>query len=256
MRSNLETYKIWAPDNALWTQWAKPVLFIYQPKLYEDFEFNIPEIRWILSVDSRVDSHTIIIVDLPGHTGVNEALALARLGYRPVPLYNGVSVPYSSPIVEVDDIVKALYKGANELSTYYIPPDAPPVFMLDSNRMKGFGKQPGRYDNRWCVFPQDMPSAAFLLKEEFYKIIVRSDSIRNDLSHILYRYQDEGIDIYLCNGEVVTKIPVVKPSEFKSLSYRFRVIWGLTRNATGGFGGRIPYPTQRRSFGMVHYRFG
>ena len=27
MNDNYNTYRIWAPDNALWTQWAKPVLF-------------------------------------------------------------------------------------------------------------------------------------------------------------------------------------------------------------------------------------
>jgi len=179
-------------------------------------------------------------------------LALARLGYRPVPLYNGVSANFLSTIVKVDDIVNALYKGADELSKYYIPSDAPPVFMLDSNRMTGFGKQPGKYDNRWCVFPQDMPSAAFLLKEGLCKVIVRSDSIQNDLSHILCRYQNEGIDIYICNGEEVRKIPVVKPSKFKSLSYRFKAILGLTRNATGGFGGWIPEPTQSSSSGRFY----
>ncbi len=177
---------------------------------------------------------------------VCEALALARFGYRPVPLYNGV---YSnlSPIVKVDDIIMALYKGAGELRTYNLLSDAPPVFMLDSNRMTGRGNQPNRFDNRWCVFAQDMPSAAFLMKEGFFKVIVRSDSIRNDLAHILHRYQDEGIEIYLCSGEEIRKIPVVKPSKYKSLSYRFKVIMGLTRNAAGGFGGWIPEPTSSGS---------
>lgn len=251
MRSNLETYKIWAPDNALWTQWAKPVLFMHQPKFDKDFKLDIPEIDWIQGVDGR----TLIIVDLPGHAGVCEALALARFGYRPVPVYNGVSEQSSSTVVKVDDIVQALYEGADELSTYSIPPDAPPVFILDSNRMTGSGRIRGQYDNRWCVFPQDMPSAAFLSKEGFKKVIVRSVSIQNDLSHIIRRYQDEGIDIYLCNGEEIRKMPVVKPSKFKSLSYRFMVICGLTRNAAGGFGGWIPEPTTSYPT-RGHYGYG
>jgi hypothetical protein len=251
MRSSLETYKVWAPDHALWTQWAKPVSFIHHPGFIENFMLDIPEIKWIQSVDKRA----VIIVDLPGHVGVGEALALARLGYRPVPLYNGVSAQSSLAVVNVDDIVKALYTGADELSTYHMPPGAPPVFMLDSNRMTGYGKQPGQYDNRWCVFPQDFPSAALLLKEGFSKVIVRSDSIRNDLSHILRRYQEEGIDIYLCSGEETKKMSVVKPSKFKSLSYRFNVILGLTRNAAGGFGGLIPEPERSGASGRV-YRYG
>lgn len=251
MRSNLETYKIWAPDGSIWTQWAKPVLFIREPDFPGGFDLEIPDIEW----NRNVDIGTMIIVDLPGHRGVLEALALARLGYRPVPLYNGVS-PQHSGIVNVNDIVKALYKGADYLATYYILPDAPPVFMLDYNRMTGNGKEPGKFDNRWCVFPQDMPSAAFLLKQGINKVIVRSNTIQNDLSHILCRYKEAGIEICICRGEEVKEVPVVKPSRFKSLSYRFRVILGLTRNASGGFGGWIPEPQESRSSGVRYYGYG
>ena len=252
MRSNLETYKIWAPDDAIWTQWAKPVLFIRQPDSINKVELNIPEIKWIQSLERN----TMIIVDLPRHSGVEESLGLARLGYRPVPLYNGVDGPSLSTIVKVHDIVKALYKGADELVSCNIRADAPPVFMLDSNRMSGSGKQPGKYDNRWCVFPQDMPSAAFIMNNGINRVIVRADSIANDLSHILWRYQKEGIDIYQCNGQTVKKVPVTEPSDIKSLSYRFRVMLGLTRNATGGFGSMIPEATQSSSSGVRYYGFG
>lgn len=160
MMNNLDTYKIWAPDDALWTQWAKPVLFMHKPIMKKD-RLPVPEVEWI----ENTVSNTMIIVDLPGQRGVTESLALARLGYRPVPLYNGVNAQYSSMVVPVYDIVSALFRGANELCTFNIRPDAPPVFMLDSNRMNESGKQPGKYDNRWCVFPQDMPSAAFIIKE-------------------------------------------------------------------------------------------
>ena len=175
--------------------------------------------------------------------------------YRPVPLYNGVCGPSaSSSIVKANDIVAALYKGADELRRLNIRPDAPPAFLLDSNKMKETGKQPGKYDNRWCVFPQDMPSASFLTKNGIKKIIVRSDAIQNDLSHILCRYQERGIPIFLCN-EYLKEIVVSKPSRFKSLIYRYKVILGLTRNAAGGFGGSIPEPMQNGSSG-IHYGFG
>ncbi len=252
MRDNLETYKIWAPDDALWTQWAKPVLFIHKPN-YVNTVLNTPTISWI----SEVDKNTMIIIDLPGVSGVLESLGLAQLGYRPVPLYNGVDGQNaSSMIVQVEDIVKALYKGAEKLITYNIRSNAPPVLILDSNRMEGTGRQSGKYDNRWCVFPQDMPSASFLLNEGIHKVIVRSDSIRNDLSHILCRYQEQGIKIYQCNGkEVNSETTIVKPSKYKSLSYRFKVISGLIRNGTGGFGGRIPEPVESSSGGR-YYGFG
>ena len=36
------------------------------------------------------------------------------------------------------------------------------------------------------------------------------------------------------------EMTVPKPSRFKSVFYRFKVIFGLTWNAAGGFGGQIP----------------
>jgi hypothetical protein len=122
--------------------------------------------------------------------------------------------------------------------------------------MSGSGKKPGTYDNRWCIFPQDMPSAAFLIKEGISRVIVRAESIQNDLSHILCRYQKEGIEIHFCSGEAIKKIPITEPLNFKSLSYRFKVILGLTRNATGGFGSKIPEATQSSSSGVRYYGFG
>lgn len=246
MRDNLATFKIWAPDHTLWAAWAKPVLFIHSP--YRDSALpDIPEIDWI----SKAEPHTMIVVDLPGEEGVEEGLALARLGYRPVPLYNGTSGPNDhSKVVKVEDIATALFEGADELYALNLSPSAPPAFLLDSNRMRGSRKEPGRYDNRWCVFPQDMPSASCLLQNGIREIIVRSDIIRDDLTHILCRYQEEGIEIYLCRDDgPPKKTTVTKPSQFKSLAYRFLVIWGLTRNAAGGFGGRIPESDGVHGFG-------
>lgn len=251
MFDNLNTYKAWAPEDSVWSQWAKPVLFIHQAHV-NDKPMDIPELKWIQSMNRQ----TMIIADLPGVSGVIESLALARLGYRPVPLYNGVDGRAPSMIVQVCGIVTTLFMGVEQLMSFSVRPDAPPVFMLDSNRMNGSGKMPGTYDNRWCVFPQDMPSAAFLTKEGIRRIIVRSSGIQNDLSHILHRYQEDGIEIYLCTGGEPVKIENVKPSNYKSLSYRFKTILGLTRNSAGGFGSKIPEATESSSGGTRYYGFG
>jgi len=252
MRTSLETYKIWAPEDSIWSQWAKPVLFAREPLAYRSHKLEIPDVKWINSADRS----TMVIVDLPRHSGVIESLGLARIGYRPVPLYNGVNAYNSRTIVNVNEIVNTLFKGADDLEAMNIRPDAPPVFMLDSNRMAGGGKERGTFDNRWCVFPQDMPSAAFLLNNGISRVIVRTEFIQNDLSHILHRYQEEGLSIYHCDGENIRKIPVAKPSKFRSLSYRFKTVMGLTRNATGGFGAFIPEAVQSNSTGARFYSYG
>lgn len=235
MRDNLETYKIWAPDDALWTQWAKPVIFMNKMS-YRYGKPQIPNISWI----EGLDRNTMIIVDLPGAGSVLESLGLAQMGYRPVPLFNGVNAKYTRVVVQVQDIVSALYTGADELLTCSIRTDAPPVFMLDYDRMIESRKQPGMFDNRWCVFAQDMPSAAFLQEHGIQRIIVRTIAIQDDLAHILYRYQEAGIAVFLSTGDTPKKITVAKPPKYRSLAYRLKVIMGLTRNYAGGFGGIVP----------------
>ena len=245
----IDTYKTWAPDGALWTDWAKPVLFA-SASYSEPFPLEIPQINWL----QNYKQDTAIIVDLPGKRGVGESLALARLGYRPVPLYNGVHNKNETMVVNVQNTAKALYSGAEILAGVSLPDDAPPVFMLDSRRMEGTEKKPGTYDNRWCVFPQDMPSAGFLLKHGINNVIVRMEekeifqgifrnNLSNDLSHILFRYQEAGITIQVTsNDSVPQNFDVTKPSQFKSLFYRFRATMGLSRNSVGGFGSIVPYP--------------
>ena len=249
--TNIEAYTIWAPDGVLWTQWAKPVLFANMT-YSGPVPLTIPKIRWL----EYLNRDTAIIIDLPEKTGVAESLALAQIGYRPVPLYNGVCVENSTNmVVNVRNLSQALFAGAEMLAGMSIRGDAPPVFMLDSRRMEGYPKNPGKYDNRWCVFPQDMPSASFLLNHKITKIIVRTGlerkiydnkqiqyDIQDDLSHILFRYQEAGIKIQAAfGGNEINDITVPKPSQFKSLFYRFRTLLGLSRNAVGGFGAMIPF---------------
>lgn len=252
MKNNLEIFRIWAPDNVSWTEWAKPVLFASLP-CKDSCTLNIPNADYVKAVDYS----TMVIVDLPGERSVEEGLALAQVGYRPVSLYNGVYGPSNySMIVNVTGIAAALQKGADTLAALYIRADAPPAFMLDYDRMTSQGKKSGKYDNRWCVFPQDMPSASFLIENGIKKIIVRSTKIQNDLSHILLRYQNQGIKVYLCRDGKSSKETIVsKPSQFKSLFYRFMIIWGLKRNATGGFGEVVPIPHQTSSGGR-YYGYG
>jgi len=243
---NIEIFKIWAPDNVYWSQWAKPVLFAnMRGRRYGNN--TLPELEWITQADNKM----AVIVDLPGYTGVLEGLALAQLGYRPVPLYNGVSTPSGAPmVVPVDDIIATLNVGANDLSSMVIKPDAPPAFLLDSYRMNDRSKEPGTFDNRWCIFPQDMPSASALLSNGIDRVVVRSYAINDDLEHILYRYESQGITVYKCVGKNIIREKIRRPSRYRGLFYRFGVILGLKRNATGGFGGMIPYPSQ--SSGRYH----
>ena len=85
-----DIYKIWAPVGKKWVDWVRPVPFVElceYTEIYSYPDFFIPAIDY---VDSECDD-TAIIVDLPGMDSVKEGLALAKLGFRPIPSYNGTA---------------------------------------------------------------------------------------------------------------------------------------------------------------------
>lgn len=246
--NNLEAYKIWALDDALWTQWAKPTMFSQEPTIWNGIrQFEIPEVSWF-----SFEHDAMIIVDLEGDESVRVGIALAELGFRPVPLFNG-NRGSGEEIINVDDLEMSLYWGAEKLARINLEKNAKPAFLLDARRMKD-GKRVNTFDNRWCVFPQDMPSAEYLIHNNIKKVIVNSNTIREDLSHILFRYQEKGIIICQTNDNGIKQVKVHKPSRFKSIGYRLKVIMGLTRNPAGGFGSQVPDPMTRNSgFGVRGY---
>ena len=243
--------RVCAPDDVLWTQWAKPVLFS-RARHVSPRKLAIPGIKWAPYADGK----TALFVDLPGKMSVLEGLALARVGFRPVPLYNGVyGAGKRTMAVDVASVAEVLYQGADYLSGLCIRTDASPAFLLDAARMKGTARQPGKYDNRWCVFPQDAPSADFLVSHGISSIYVRTNKIQNDLAHIHLRYQKSGLRIYQVGDYGMPKeLTIVRPSHFESFLYRFMTTLALTRNAAGGFGGTVPEPT--RTSGGRHYGIG
>jgi len=118
--------------------------------------------------------------------------------------------------------------------------------LLDANRLANSGAlQPGRFDNRWAVIPQDFPSAERLLQNGIKGVFVRAASIQQDLAHVLRRYQEKGLALSILTAETekIERLEVPQPSGFRGLWYRLGVVARLRRNATGGFGAVIPVPS-------------
>ena len=68
------------------------------------------------------------------------------------------------------------------------------------------------FDNSWDIYAQDIPSAEYFLKNDIHKIIVRSDSIQEDLKKILYKIQSKGLEIFFTDGyEPPKKVKINKP---------------------------------------------
>lgn len=169
----------------------------------------------------------------------------AERGFRPVPVFNGTIGP--SAVVDVRDLVDALGAGALALRDMSIRPDAPPAFLLDADR-RGFtsGSLSGRYDNRWVVLPQDLPSATFLQSQRIREVtLIASGTLMpaDDLAHVLLRWQEGGLRLAAVNLAAKAfdeNIKVAAPSLFRRAWYGALALSGLRRCNVGGFGAIVP----------------
>lgn len=271
-----EIFDVWAPHDGLWSPWAKPVLFacMTAPPAQPNPASPASPLRteWVPPASSRV----AIVLDLPGADGVATGLALAALGYRPVPLYNAIPAPQipttnsggttSTAIpgeelaaVDLHPVMAALQKGASELRQLALASNAPPAFLLDWNRRRGrITLSEGRFDNRSVSFTTDFPSGNFLLGHGVRRVLLvhpssgpsrsvftfaREEQPQADLAHTLRQWQDVGLEIELCRIDDPTPpipLQVQRPSWFRWIGQRVIASFGLRRNASGGFGDWVP----------------
>ena len=242
-----QLFETWAPPGSVWSRWAKPALFA-DKAASSVMELSPPppaSPREETRLRVLEDSATAFVLDLPGAQSAELGLALARVGYQPVPLFNTADHP--AAVVSVRPILDQLKAGAEEVGRLGTRPGAPPAFLLDSGRGTGT-PSPGKFDNRWIVFPQDFPSATFLLSQGVHRVVLlqekqRGEQPQPDLAHVLRRWQEAGVEIYLQDpsaDEPPRPLTVQRPSSFRSLAYRAFALFGLKRNSAGGFGSIIP----------------
>ena len=207
-----EMYQIWAPIGKKWVDWVRPVPFVqmnHYSKQYTYSDFSIPVICYL----EEEEKHTAVIVDLPGMESVKEGLALARKGFRPIPIFNGTAEqPNSGATSDNQPASIALALGAEELLKITIKEDAAPAFLTDRNRLQRFKMNVSVFDNSWDVYPQDLPSAEYLMKNDIKRVIVVGENIARDLKKILYDYQKKGMEIYLTDRyKTPKKVRILRP---------------------------------------------
>jgi hypothetical protein len=250
MISGEDLFAIWAPDGARWTEWAKPAAFLL-PVMPDAVDLPAPG-----SVPGLPEAwtDTAVVVDLPGAEAVDVGMALARRGYRPVPLFNATFGP--NAVIDVDLITRALVGHAGTLRQIPIAADALPVFLLDSRRRHNTvgAATPGWYDNRWVVLPQDFPSGTLLRSRgiDDVTLLMREEAApAEDLAHVLLRWQKAGIRLRvvdLATGRIEDNAQVREPSLFRRAWYVAIALFGLRRSNVGGFGSMVPEQTSRGGF--------
>lgn len=248
-----ELFEIWAPSDSVWSPWVSPALFA-QIECVGDAEAVGSTLSSSVN-EQRPSELGAIIIDMPGGEAVKLAMDLAAQGYRPVPIINASPGPQqarvnlstqpddsaSQSVLDMRSLVREICKASARLKEMSFAADAPPAFILDSLRLQGTHPI-GTYmfDNRWMVFPQDFPSARFLANRKIVHVTLiqeREEAPQDDLTHVLMRWQEAGIEILHRSGKRTT---VSKPSRFKASWYRALAIIGLRRNSAGGFGSFIP----------------
>ncbi|CAN5525420.1 hypothetical protein BH09VER1_BH09VER1_50770 [soil metagenome] len=245
-----ELFEIWAPRDGLWSPWAKPVLFFHLPVL--DAPRGLPPPLDGYQWAPVNDGTTALVIDLAGAQGIYHALICARAGFRPVPLYN--SCPGPGELVNLTEIIEALFEATQDLTEIPFRTDAPPVFLLDSRRLDGF-PIPARFDNRWMVFPQDFPSANLLKSAGFTKILLIQKDQRQpsqDLAVVLAAWEKLGLTIFVDSVHdtlAPRAINIRIPNTLPSLFYRALALIGFHKNSAGGFGSIVPTPTESSGFG-------
>lgn len=207
-----DIYRIWAPHGRKWVDWVRPVPFVemnYYSKMYNYSDFTIPFVGYV----DKAENDTAILVDLPGMDSVKEGLALAKLGFRPIPIFNGTAEQTGArATVDNQSASIALALGASVLAETDIKEDAAPAFLTDSNRLQRFKMEASLFDNSWDVYPQDLPTAEYLLNNGIHKVVVVGRDVAKDLKKILYHYQKKNIEIYHTNRyELPKKVRIRKP---------------------------------------------
>ena len=195
-----QIYNIWAPSTSKWSNQVKPIAFTTldsNQKIYEIINYNIPKINYL----DKYLENTIIIIDTKADNAIKEAIALANIGYRPIPLFNGTNAPLNATATCNNYLIAPyLIWGAKQLTKIKIKKDANPVFILDINRLNRKKINKTIFDNSWDIYDQDLPSYKYLLNNKINKIIIKSDYIAKDLKKILYNYQKNNIQILYTNG--------------------------------------------------------
>ncbi|MBQ8659537.1 MAG: hypothetical protein IJ475_01700 [Bacilli bacterium] len=212
--SGKEVYKVWAPFGKRWVDWVRPVPFVdidVPKEIHEFIDYDIPVISYV----SELNTNLAIFVDISGVDSIKEGIALANIGYRPIPIFNGTNEPVGAMATTNNQIIEPLLVwGASELVNMDIDETAPPVFLLDTNRLNRYKFDRSVFDNSWDIYPQDIPSAEYFKKCNIDTILVRGNALQRDLSEVLYKYQLSGIKILFTDGfSGIKEVKIKKPKK-------------------------------------------
>ena len=199
-----EIYKIFAPADAKWVEWVRPVPFVAI-----DTYNRTPAIDWqdrkAIFIENY-QSDTAIFIDLPGKEAIELSIDLAYKGYRPIPLFNGTDEQNGAQATTDTYLIESsLINGAKKLKDIHLKNDANPAFLLDYFRTNRYRAKESIFDNSWDLYKQDIPSAQYFKRNGINKIIIVSKEIQKDLKKIFFNFQYNDIKLYFTEGYLPAK---------------------------------------------------
>lgn len=199
-----EIYKIFAPADAKWVEWVRPVPFVAI-----DTYNRTPAIDWqdrkAIFIENY-QSDTAIFIDLPGKEAIELSIDLAYKGYRPIPLFNGTDEQNGAQATTDTYLIESsLINGAKKLKDIHLKNDANPAFLLDYFRTNRYRAKESIFDNSWDLYKQDIPSAQYFKRNGINKIIIVSKEIQKDLKKIFLNFQDNDMNLYFTEGYLPAK---------------------------------------------------
>ena len=245
-----EIFEAWAPAGGVWSPWVKPVLFAHLPRPLPDSPAAAPFPTAGLPAPGERQA---LVVEMPGPLAVTAGLALAEMGYRPLPLFNACPPPWdaggtglASAAVDVDAVLAALVGEATRLRSLALPPDAPPAFLVNADRQTPrIPFRPGVFDNRSVVFPTDFPSAGFLATQGIVGAVLvreRERPLSWDLTRVLRDWRRTGVGLSAWRlDEPGTPAPLTLPrlGFLGEWAKRLWALFSLRPNPLGGYGGLV-----------------
>jgi hypothetical protein len=249
--TSLRVEDIWIGSDHPWRAWVMRPLFAslsveeVEPAK-EDGPYRSDTSRWTREDVAWLTAQpAAVMIDLPGGSAIETALALGRRGFRPVLSINASSEP--DEVVDMQPILALLVEGARFASSFPSGTAAPPAFILDSRR-DGDGRQPppGAFDNRWTIFPGDLPSGEQLRAAGIGAVMIvhHRDTLHEDVEAIAWSYQRAGLEVRLADvrDHRVAVLSGAPPGWISRLfaSLRRRVL--LRREWDGSYGHRVPIP--------------
>jgi len=239
---NRRAFQAWAPQDGAWSAWCKPALFVVPPADAVDEDRGSGDkidLHWAPPADQGVG----LVLDVPGHLAIDAGVELASRGYCPVPLFNGLPGPSAVvPTLEMQRRLLAAVPVLEQIGRMR-GTNGPPAFLLDSRRLGEARRiEVGMFDNRWLLFPQDVPSGERLRKEGVLEVIVLTNNRRGpecDLARICSSWDQCGVNVSVrmfADPNVTRRWAIVRHwnwiEEIRWLLLRAR----LCRSGTGAFG--------------------